>query len=116
MAYLWLSLAFMVPAVFAAVLLRREIHWGAVGLTTLVLLSLTAVFDNVIIGLDIVRYGHEQLMGLYLGLAPLEDFSYSLAAVLGLPALWHLMRRRKLDRAADRPGPSVQPRPGRGRR
>ncbi|TDS87484.1 lycopene cyclase domain-containing protein [Nesterenkonia aurantiaca] len=95
MAYLWLSLAFMVPAVLSAVLLRASIHWGAVALSTVVLLSLTAVFDNVIIGLDIVRYGHEHLMGLYLGLAPLEDFSYSLAGVLLLPAAWHLLRRRR---------------------
>jgi lycopene cyclase domain-containing protein len=102
MAYLWLSLAFMVPAVLAAVLLRRQIHWGAVLLSTVVLLSLTAVFDNVIIGLDIVRYGHEHLMGLYLGVAPLEDFSYSLAAVLLLPAAWHLLRARRLDPGAER--------------
>lgn len=102
MAYLWLSLAFMVPAVLAAVLLRRQIHWGAVLLSTVVLLSLTAVFDNVIIGLDIVRYGHEHLMGLYLGVAPLEDFSYSLAAVLLLPAAWHLLRARRLNPGAER--------------
>lgn len=102
MAYLWLSLAFMVPAVLAAVLMRRSIHWGAVALTTAVLLSLTAVFDNVIIALDIVRYGHEHLMGLYLGVAPLEDFSYSLAAVLLLPAAWHLLRRRSVERGAER--------------
>lgn len=102
MAYLWLSLAFMVPAVLAAVLMRRSIHWGGVALTTAVLLSLTAVFDNVIIALDIVRYGHEHLMGLYLGIAPLEDFSYSLAAVLLLPAAWHLLRRRSVERGAER--------------
>ena len=102
MTYLWLSLAFMVPAVLAAVLMRRSIHWGAVGLTAVVLLSLTAVFDNVIIGLDIVRYGHEHLMGLYLGLAPLEDFSYSLAAVLLLPAAWHLLRRGRVPRGVER--------------
>lgn len=102
MAYLWLSLAFMIPAVLAAVLLRRMIHWGAVVLTTVVLLSLTAIFDNVIIGLDIVRYGHEHLMGLYLGLAPLEDFSYSLAAVLLLPAAWHLLRRRGAEHGTGR--------------
>jgi len=95
MAYLWLSLAFMVPAVIAGVLLRRRIHWSAVALTTVVLLVLTAVFDNVIIGLDIVRYGHEQLLGIYLGLAPIEDFSYPLAGVLLLPAAWHLLRRRR---------------------
>ncbi len=93
MAYFWLSLAFMVPAVIAAVVLRHRIHWAAVGATTLVLVILTAVFDNVIIGLDIVRYGHEHLLGVYLWLAPIEDFSYSLAGVLLLPALWHVLRR-----------------------
>lgn len=108
MAYLWLSLAFMVPPLLAAVLLRRMIHWTAVALTALVLLSLTAIFDNVLIGLDIVRYGHEHLMGLYLGLAPLEDFSYSLAALLLLPAAWHLLRSRKASRR------QAAPRAGRG--
>ncbi|WP_218220733.1 lycopene cyclase domain-containing protein [Nesterenkonia sp. Act20] len=104
MAYFWLSLAFMVPAVLAAVVLRHRIHWVAVGVTTLVLLILTAVFDNVIIGLDIVRYGHEHLLGVYLWLAPIEDFSYSLAGVLLLPALWHVLRARSGARDAERRG------------
>ena len=52
------------------------------------LLVLTAVFDNVIIGLGIVGYDHSLATGLRLGLAPIEDFAYAIAAVVGLPALW----------------------------
>ena len=94
-------------AAWAATILRgieRRLWLISMAGSVAALLVLTAVFDNVIIGLDIVRYGHEHLTGLYLGLAPLEDFSYSLAAVLLLPAAGHLLRRRRVERGADRAG------------
>ena len=59
-----------------------------------VMMVLTAVFDNVIIGSGLVAYDEELLSGVLVGLAPLEDFAYTLAAVMMIPALWHLLERR----------------------
>ena len=54
---------------------------------------LTAVFDNAIIGSGLVAYNEDLLSGFYLGVAPLEDFAYTAAALVIIPALWHLFSR-----------------------
>lgn len=61
----------------------------------LVMVVLTAVFDNAIIGFGIVDYDSALISGIRLGFAPIEDFAYTAAAVLAIPALWHLMEPRK---------------------
>ncbi len=86
--------------VVAAVLARRAPRWSAVGVAALVLLTMTAVFDNVIIGVGLVAYDDAHLSGARLGLAPIEDFAYTIAAVLGLPALWHLVPQRRAASSA----------------
>jgi lycopene cyclase domain-containing protein len=62
-----------------------------------VLLVATAVFDSVIVGTGIVGYDSARILGLRIGTAPVEDFAYPIAAGLGLPALWHLLRPRERD-------------------
>jgi hypothetical protein len=49
------------------------------------------------IGLGIMEYSDEATSGLRLGLAPLEDFAYPLAAVILLPSLWLLLDREEPD-------------------
>jgi lycopene cyclase domain-containing protein len=58
------------------------------------MMVLTAVFDNAIIGFGLVAYDTQLLSGVMVGFAPLEDFAYTLAALLMIPALWHLLERR----------------------
>jgi hypothetical protein len=70
----------------SAILTRRSPVWRAVGLTGLGVLLLTAVFDNVLVGYDAAR-----ISGAFVGVAPIEDFSYAIAAVLLLPSLWGLL-------------------------
>jgi lycopene cyclase domain-containing protein len=60
-------------------------------ITLVVLLAFTAVFDNLIIGAGIVAYDPAKISGIYIGIAPIEDFAYSVAAVLVLPTLWGLL-------------------------
>ena len=55
----------------------------------IVLIILTAVFDNAIIYLDVVDYHTDKLLNLYIGKAPVEDFFYALLAVFLIPAVWH---------------------------
>lgn len=58
-------------------------------ITLLGLLLLTLIFDNVIIGLQIVGYNNSLILGYRVFLAPIEDFMYALLAAILVPALWH---------------------------
>lgn len=90
-------------------LTRRSLSRRALGVTALVLLTLTAVFDNIMIGVGLVDYGDAQISGIRLGIMPIEDFSYTVFAVLALPALWTLLGpAASADRAAAAPaGPAT---------
>lgn len=85
-------LAVVVAAlVAAAVTGRRGVNWPALGITLAVLLVMTAVFDNVMISIGLVAYNQALISGAFIGVAPLEDFAYAIAAVVGLPSLWVLL-------------------------
>jgi lycopene cyclase domain-containing protein len=47
-----------------------------------VMMLLTAIFDNAIIGFGLVDYDELLISGVRIGVAPIEDFAYTLAAVL----------------------------------
>jgi lycopene cyclase domain-containing protein len=81
---------------------------GAAGVTMAVLLVMTAVFDNVMIGVGLVGYEPSLISGAFVGIAPLEDFAYAIAAVLLLPSLWVL-----LGAGSSRSSGSGSPRPSR---
>lgn len=92
MSYASLAVPFVglaTAVLVAAVVLRRPSRrwWGATALTLVALLVLTAIFDNLMIALDLFRYDDAITSGLRLGLAPIEDFAWPLAAGLGLPGL-----------------------------
>jgi lycopene cyclase domain-containing protein len=96
--YLLLAAGVAVPlAVLALVLLaragRQVLVPALVGLVVLV--ALTVVFDNVIVGAGIVAYDGSRILGVRVGVAPVEDFSYAVVAALALPALWVLLGRRR---------------------
>ncbi len=67
---------------------------GTLGILLLVLLAITAVFDNVMIGIGLVGYDPSKISGAVIGAAPLEDFAYAVAAVVLLPSLWLLLPGR----------------------
>jgi len=91
--YLILNLAFMA---FVVLLLRIKPRnpSRAWWVTLLVLLIMTAVFDSLIVGLDIVNYDKMKLLGLYVGRAPVEDFFYTILAVLIIPVLWKRLGKK----------------------
>ena len=106
MTYLILNALFLAVAVaIAAVALARRLISGrfmlAVTLALALTLLLTAVFDNLMIGAGLFSYDPEHISGLFVGLAPIEDFAYPLAAAILLPALWVLLGRTKLGRSHD---------------
>jgi lycopene cyclase domain-containing protein len=83
-------LAVVAAVAIAAIISRRAPRWRALGLTMLLLLVMTAVFDNVMIGVGLVGYEETLISGAFVGIAPLEDFAYAIAAVILLPSLWTL--------------------------
>lgn len=70
---------------------RSRLHRSALVVTASVLLVLTAVFDNIMIGVGLVDYDDARISGIKLGIMPVEDFAYTIFAVLALPALWTLL-------------------------
>jgi lycopene cyclase domain-containing protein len=87
--YLALNLVFMLVAFVSLILISRKNPWRAIGFTMIWMILMTLVFDNVIIALGIVGYDENKISGLLLGLAPIEDFSYTVVSVLAVGILWH---------------------------
>ncbi len=69
---------------------RHRPGWASVLIAAAVMLVMTVVFDNVMIGIGLVGYAPEKIGGVFVGLAPLEDFAYPIAAAVLLPSLWVL--------------------------
>jgi lycopene cyclase domain-containing protein len=78
-----------------AVSSRRAPRWVAMAITLGVLLVMTAIFDNVMIGIGLVGYDRALISGILIGRAPLEDFAYAVAAAVLLPSLWTLLARKR---------------------
>lgn len=111
--YLGLGLVFVVVAV--VLMLRRSMPLTAssrgwlrstlarAGVGVLVSLVgvfvLTTVFDNVIILTGVVDYDHSLTSGIRIGVAPIEDYAYSLFAAVALPAVWLIVPAKKKVRA-----------------
>ena len=90
----WFAVIAAVVSSKRGVKVTKSLLW-TLGITLAVMLLTTAIFDNVIIGVGLVAYDPSTLMGAFIGLAPLEDFDYTIAAVIILPALWTLLGTRK---------------------
>lgn len=92
MTYTLLSLLGVLVAAIAYFVARAKA--AQVGKQTLPLalplawLSLiTLVFDNLMIGAELYSYQHNSILGIYLGLMPIEDFSYPVITSLLVAAL-----------------------------
>lgn len=112
LAYYFMGLAAVVTAIAALVRRPGSRWWGQTVLTTVGLLILTIVFDNVIIALDLVGYDESQLSGVYLALVPIEDLAWSVVAGMMVPSLWLLFTP---PTAAANSAASARPNAGEGK-
>ena len=97
MTYWALNLPFLAVVALvavAAILSRRAPRWKAIGLAAIPVLLLTVIFDNLLVGVGIVGYDPSRISGAVIGVAPLEDFAYAIAALVLLPSLWALLTPR----------------------
>lgn len=90
--YLILNLVFIaiISVVFFKYLRKPTTTWWLVFIS---LVTLTAIFDSLIIGAGIVGYDPTKLLGLYIGLAPIEDFFYAILAAIIVPVLWKVFQQ-----------------------
>jgi lycopene cyclase domain-containing protein len=103
--YALICLPFLAVAVAIAVIASRRMtarerrrRWIATAIAAAILLALTALFDSLMIAAGLFGYADGTRLGPTVGLAPVEDFAYPIAAVLIVPAVWTLVRRRTLER------------------
>ncbi|HEY7854329.1 MAG TPA: lycopene cyclase domain-containing protein [Aquiluna sp.] len=89
-------LTIIVLGIFAgyAILMRRWLSLRPLGFAAIVMFTLTAIFDNVIIGTGIVAYDDELLLGVKILYAPIEDFAYTAVALVLVPTLFNLFRTK----------------------
>ena len=87
--YLLLNLVFM-AVVYGVLRLTSPVSLPARPLLTVlaVMLLMTAVFDSLIIALNLVTYDTTHILGIYIGRAPIEDFCYTVLAAILVPILW----------------------------
>ncbi len=106
MSYLALALVFVavtIPVMAIAIVTRRPggRWWLAVGLTALSLIVLTAIFDSIMIAADLFRFDESSLVGAHVGLAPVEDFAWPLAATILIPSTLLLLTNRRRVHGAE---------------
>lgn len=94
MTYMETNFWFLLIAFLVALRFRKRIALRPLLVSLLAMLVMTAVFDNLIIGTGIVAYDEAKLLGLKVLLAPIEDFAYTIAGMLIVPAIWNSLRSR----------------------
>jgi lycopene cyclase domain-containing protein len=92
--YLILNLIFVAVSLLALVLVPKN-HWPAYLVGLVPMLILTAIFDNAIVASGIVAYDPSKISGVMIGVVPIEDFAYTIAAVAIVPSVWSAMINRK---------------------
>lgn len=95
MSYAEMNLIFMIPVAVLLVFARKSVNWKVLGLSTLALVVMTAIFDNFIVGSGVVAYNPETLLGVFIGFAPIEDFAYTLVAAVLIPLTWWWLGSRQ---------------------
>jgi lycopene cyclase domain-containing protein len=91
--YSTLNLFFLAIAAIATLILNSRYQCLTKPVVALPMAILTAVFDNLIVFSGIVAYDESKLIGLKIGVVPIEDFAYTLVAVLLVPAIWKAVKK-----------------------
>lgn len=95
----WILNAFFLAGttIIVSVFLRRsdKYHLVPVLLTALIMLIVSVGFDNLMIAIGLVAYESNKISGIFIGIAPIEDFCYAIAAAVLLPFLWRMLENKK---------------------
>ena len=92
-AYLVLAVVFCATGVLVSLAIARASITRATWRTLITLVIATIAGDNLIIAGGIVQYDPTKILGIFIGVAPVEDFAYSVIAALLIPAIWTSLKR-----------------------
>lgn len=96
MTYLILNLAFMSVVLLLVIILKKFYDFERLSIRALLfMIILTAIFDSILVGLGIVAYDYDKTIGIKIGLAPIEDFAYTIIAWVIVPAMWNIFGRKE---------------------
>lgn len=93
MSYGELNFIFLITAGILTWIIKSRFQCFTTPIVLLPMLVLTAIFDNLIVATGIVAYDESKLLGIKLLTVPLEDFAYTVVAVLLVPAIWKAMTK-----------------------
>ena len=96
MTYLLLNILFVIGIVVLFRITPPRLNRKGI-LVAAALFVLTLIFDSLLVYFHIIDYTQDKILGIHLGLAPIEDYFYPLLAVLLVPFLW-----RKFEKKHDR--------------
>jgi lycopene cyclase domain-containing protein len=99
--YVLLTLVVLTLVALVCVPVLRRLPRAPLVWTAAALVAMTAVFDSAIVGFGLTVYDPAAVLGVYVGAAPVEDFGYTLAALMIVPTLWTVLARRSRGRRAD---------------
>ena len=95
MTYLWLNLLFGAAAIVVGLRFARGVSARSIVVTGLALIAITAIGDSLIVGSGIVAYDPAKILGIMVGIAPVEDFAYAIVAIVLVPVIWNATAKRK---------------------
>lgn len=93
MTYGQLNLIFLLVAAIATWIIKSRFRCFTTPVVALPMLVLTALFDNLIVAAGIVGYDQQKLIGISVGVVPIEDFAYTIVAILLVPTIWKALIR-----------------------
>ncbi len=99
MTYLVLTVVVLALVAAVCVPVLRRLPLAPLLWTGLALLAMTAVFDSAIVGYGLTVYDPTTILGVYVGAAPIEDFGYTVAAIMIMPTLWTVLGSRRASGA-----------------
>ena len=88
MSYGELNFIFIAISIVATWIIKSKFRCFTTPVVALPMLVLTAVFDNLIILAGIVDYDQTKLLGINVGVVPIEDFAYTVVAIVLVPTIW----------------------------
>lgn len=71
-------------------------------ITLIGLLVLTAIFDPIMIHLDLFGYNESKILGVSFFGAPIEDFFYAIYAAAVVPLIWNRIGEKNQEKHAKR--------------
>ena len=89
-----LNIIFLTVAALATWFIKSRCQCFTTTQVIIPMLVLTAIFDNLIVGAGIVAYDATKLLGINVGIVPIEDFAYTIVAVLLVPAIWKALNKK----------------------